>query len=135
GEARPVLEVRIVVDDGAQATEDAYFLLVRLQRGKLLCCLVIGADRLGDKELLGKPATPEIGSEPRGYPLAGVGQRQAISIQETVEQRQRHGHGTALEGATKKKPAIECHPVLATCSWPSWCRRLTGERCRNNRGW
>src|SRR5581483_2110212 len=136
-QAGPMLEVWIVIDHGAQATEDAYLFLVRLQGGELLCRLVIGAQRLRHKQFFGKAASPEIGPEARGNPLAGVGQGLTIAVQEAIEQRQRHCHGAALECAAKKEPAIECHRVLATGrnSWPFWRRPRKGERRRNSWSW
>ena len=92
-----MLDIGLVVDIGAKAAEQIDLALVRLQRLQLRHVLVIGADGLGQKQASGQTAAPEVGAETGGNRLARGGERPAVAVQETVQERQRHSGGRAVK--------------------------------------
>src|SRR5476649_3055154 len=101
-----MLEIRIVVDQYAQAAEHVQLLFVGLQRLQLARHVVVEPRRLGHPQRLSQAKTIEEGVEAGGDALSRRGQRLALAVQEAVEEGQGHGGGGAAEHAAKEKSAI-----------------------------
>src|SRR5215472_16749077 len=123
-----MLAVGFGIEWAAQTAEHVQFFAVGFERFQLNGYFVVGPRLLGNPQRGGETAAPEKGIEARrqGPP---VGLSLALTVQETVEERQAHDGHSALARAPEESSAIEFHqgrPHFNATSFEVSVERLAG---------